>query len=80
MEAIGAYDAKTHLAELLDRVARGERITITRHGSPVAMLVPATDAAHVSSDEAVDALRRFRRGITLGGGLSLRDLIQEGRL
>ena len=44
MEMIGAYEAKTHLPQLLDRVARGERLTITRHGKPVAQLIPvATD-------------------------------------
>ena len=40
MAFVGAFDAKTHLAELLDRVSRGEKITITRHGVPAAMLVP----------------------------------------
>ena len=44
MEMIGAYEAQTHLSQLLDRVARGERLTITRHGKPVAQLIPvATD-------------------------------------
>ena len=44
METIGAYEAKIHLPQLLDRVARGERLTITRHGKPVAQLIPvATD-------------------------------------
>ncbi len=37
MEIVGAFDAKTHLSLLLHRVARGERITITRHGVPAAM-------------------------------------------
>ena len=40
MVQIGAYEAKTHLPRLLDRVARGESLTITRHGKPVARLVP----------------------------------------
>jgi prevent-host-death family protein len=40
METSGAYEAKTHLPHLLDRVARDERITITRRGVPVAMLIP----------------------------------------
>ena len=41
MESIGAYEAKTHLPRLLDRIARGESLTITRHGRPVARLVPS---------------------------------------
>src|ERR1700690_1024643 len=40
MQTVGAFEAKTHLAELLDRVGRGETITITRHGVPAARLVP----------------------------------------
>ncbi len=38
METIGAFEAKTHLSELLERVERGEEFTITRHGRPVAKL------------------------------------------
>lgn len=41
---VGAYEAKTHLPKLLERVARGERITITKHGKPIATLVPAASA------------------------------------
>jgi len=45
MAFVGAFDAKTHLAELLDRVSRGEKITITRHGVPAAMLVPVGETS-----------------------------------
>jgi prevent-host-death family protein len=38
-KTVGAYDAKTHLPQLLDRVVSGEEFTITRHGKPVARLV-----------------------------------------
>ena len=37
---VGAFEAKTHLPALLERVAKGERITITKHGKPIAKLVP----------------------------------------
>ena len=40
MAKVGAYEAKTHLPALLDQVAKGEQITITKHGVPVAQLVP----------------------------------------
>jgi len=43
MDTVGAYEAKTHLARLLDRVAEGETLTITRRGHPVARLVPVDD-------------------------------------
>lgn len=39
-ETIGAFDAKTHLSELLDKVAGGGEFVITRHGRPVARLCP----------------------------------------
>ena len=77
MRTVGAYEAKTHLAELLDAVAKGERVTITRRGMPVATLVPCEDGRS-DPDLAISALRRFRRGVTLGGE-SLRDMIDEGR-
>lgn len=41
MSTVGAYEAKTHLLQLLERVAKGEKITITKHGIPVATLQPA---------------------------------------
>jgi prevent-host-death family protein len=79
MPSVGAYEAKTHLAELLDRVERGERITITRHGRPVADLVPAAGAPELTVDEAILGIRSFRAAHTLGQGLTIRDLITEGR-
>ena len=78
MSRVGAYEAKTHLPKLLERVARGERITITKHGVPVAELVPAVPAPQRDSAEAIAELKEFRRHHTLGD-LSLRALIEEDR-
>ncbi len=81
-ESVGAYQAKTHLPQLLDRVEGGESITITRHGKPIARLVPAAvEAAKPDVRKAVEDLKRFQRehGPTLGPGLTIRDLIEEGR-
>jgi prevent-host-death family protein len=76
---VGAYDAKTHFSELLERVAGGEVITITRHGSPVARLVPATAISSVEGrQEAILAMRRIA-GRNRLGGLRVKDLIAEGR-
>lgn len=63
---VGAYEAKTHLAQLLDRVAQGERIVITRHGKPAAVLAPLTEEVPVDPADSVAALRAFRRGRILG--------------
>jgi prevent-host-death family protein len=77
MESIGAYEAKTHLSAILDRVASGERITITRKGVPVAFLIPVpADSRDAAS--AAATLRSLRRGVRLDG-LSIREMIAEGR-
>ncbi len=76
---VGAYHAKTHFSELLERVEGGEEVTITRHGSPVAKLVPVRNVA--TREDRVAAIRRWRessKGLMLAG-LSVRDLIDEGR-
>lgn len=77
MKTVGAYEAKTHLARLLDEVARGETITITRHGQSVARLVPPADEP-VPVTEVVTALLEARKGARLEGD-SVRDMIDEGR-
>jgi prevent-host-death family protein len=78
MAEVGAYEAKTHLPALLERVRRGERITITKHGVPVAELVPPQGARGRTVAEAIAELRRFREGHRLDG-LSIKELIEEGR-
>ena len=79
MTNVGAYHVKTHLAELLDRVELGERITITRHGRVVAQLIPAAGSAEHTVDEAVAGIEALREGRTLGPDLTVRALIDEGR-
>jgi prevent-host-death family protein len=79
MTTVGAYEAKTHLPKLLARVAKGERITITKHGVPVAVLTPPPGAFDQDAVErTIDDLMAFRRGRTLDG-LTIRELIEEGR-
>ena len=78
METVGAYEAKTHLTQLLERVAKGEKITITKHGVPVATLQPADSAKRTPVRDVIDQLKRFRSRHRLDG-LSIRDLIEEGR-
>jgi prevent-host-death family protein len=60
METIGSFEAKTHLPQLLERAARGEEFTITKHGKPMARLVPAVSATPKSSiREMIEEGRRF---------------------
>ncbi|MDQ3779529.1 MAG: type II toxin-antitoxin system prevent-host-death family antitoxin [Chloroflexota bacterium] len=70
MKTVGAYEAKTHLSQLLDEVAAGESITITRHGVPVARLVPPTDLRRKNSAKAIEEWIAYRKqhNITLGEG------------
>ena len=78
MQQIGSYEAKTHLPKLLDRVQKGERFVITKHGHPVAELIPVTRHDPNAIRQAIQDLKDFRSKHSLGG-LSVRDLITEGR-
>ena len=78
METIGAYEAKTHLPKLLERVLKGERITITKHGVPVAVLQPPDPVKKVDTRSVIVELIKFRDKHSLGG-ISIRDVIEEGR-
>jgi prevent-host-death family protein len=78
MNAVGAFDAKTHLSELLDRVQAGEEIVITRRGKPVARLSPIVDEKP-DFDEIVKRFQELRKGVTLPEGMTIKDLISEGR-
>jgi prevent-host-death family protein len=78
METVGTFEAKTHLSALLERVERGEEITITKHGKAVARLVPVGTVSRDRLDDAVERLKSFRKGRRLGE-LSAKALIEEGR-
>jgi antitoxin (DNA-binding transcriptional repressor) of toxin-antitoxin stability system len=80
MTAVGSYQAKTHLPELLERVAQGEKILITRRGLPVAMLTqPPQQVARDVRQVVADMLSyRDRQKRTLGK-LTARDMIEQGR-
>jgi len=68
---IGAFEAKTHLSELLERAERGEEITITRRGVPVARLGPLPAAAPRlaagAAAELVESFRAFRETLRREG-------------
>ncbi len=75
---IGAYEAKTHLSDLLERVARGEQFVITKHGRPIARLVPVGNTDVERRRVAIERLKEFRKGRTLG--VPIKQLIEEGRM
>ncbi len=82
MSTVGSFEAKTKLAELLDKVEAGETVTITRRGKPVAQLVPMK-----SEDEQqrmlalIEEIKRTRVGRDRGArpGTTIAELIKAGR-
>ena len=78
MAEIGAYEAKTRLSELLERVREGESFTITRHGQPIAELRPIGHRSAAERKALVERMKRFQRGHSLVG-TTVRELIEEGR-
>ena len=67
MSEIGAFEAKTHFSKLLARVQRGEEITVTLRGKPVAKLVPIKPGFdREKAKKAADDLRAFARRLNLG--------------
>ena len=80
MKSIGVYEARTHWSEMLDRVAKGEEIAITRHGAPIAKLVPHNGQSKISVQDAIAELREFKRKYKHRlRGLTVKQMIEEGR-
>jgi len=81
MKHFGAFEAKTHFSELLGDVIKGDKFIITKHGVQVAMIVPFTKEEEGIDPvkDAIRALKKLRKGITLGKELSVRKMIEEGR-
>ena len=75
METVGSYEAKTHLPKLLEQVRNGEQFTITKHGVPVAMLVPVEVPTRADILETINQLKLFQKQ----HDLSIREMIDEGR-
>jgi prevent-host-death family protein len=83
MEEVGVFEARNAFSSLIDRVEKGEEITITRNGKPVAKLVAAVPVRDVRrAKEALERLRRRREAMPNDAqyGLSIKDMVEEGRL
>ena len=81
MTRIGFYEARTHLSELLDQVANGKKVLITRRGRPVAVMGPPPKGEQQNVSQVVKEMLAFRdeKGPTLGRKATTRQLIDEGR-
>jgi prevent-host-death family protein len=72
MREIQASDAKARLPQILDDVERGETVVITRHGRPIARLVPEQQRRQEEIDNAVDAILALQRHT---GRISVEELL-----
>jgi prevent-host-death family protein len=77
MPELGAYEAKTHLSKLLERVEKGERFVITKYGRPVAELVPVGFTDPESVKQAIENLRPLKAKLR-DRDVRLRDLLEKG--
>ena len=78
MIEVGAFEAKTHLSSLLDKVSQGEEVLITRRGVPVARLVAAGEAQRAATERVIEGICSLRSDLKLGG-LDWKKLRDEGR-
>ena len=76
--AIGSYEAKTRLPELLRQVKSGKSFTITNRGEAIADLVPNTGARKKDRVEAATKLRKFMLADPIRG-VEVKRLTEEGR-
>jgi len=79
-QQIGAFEAKTHFSQILEKVERGADYVITRRGKPVAKIIPFERKKEIPRKEALEKLmemRKLYRGNP--GSFNIRDLIAEGR-
>ncbi len=77
---VGIFEAKNRLSELVERAARGEEIVITRRGQQVARLMPPESPNSLDQASALaERIRRSRTQHALGGGVTIRELIDDGR-
>ena len=75
MREIGAFDAKTHLSQLLERTSHGESFAITKHGRVIAFLTPASNKPKLAIHDVIAGIMSLRRKITKRGvKMTLQDI------
>lgn len=78
MQTIGAFQAKTYFSKILEQVENGEQVIITKHGRPVAKLMPIMGADRFEVSQTIQQLKQFCLAHKLGG-LDWKELRDEGR-
>jgi prevent-host-death family protein len=77
--SVGAFEAKTHFSNLLDRVEHGDRIVITRHGREVAVLAPIEKRLFPMLPEIIEEALAASKGVKWPKGMTIKDMINAGR-
>jgi prevent-host-death family protein len=77
--SVGAFEAKTHFSNLLDRVEHGDRILITRHGRAVAVLAPVEKRDTRNLPEIIERALAASKGVKWPKGMTTKDMINAGR-
>jgi prevent-host-death family protein len=79
-QQIGAFEAKTHFSQIIEKVENGADFIVTKRGKPVAKIIPFDDKPEMTFKEAVEAMKEMRK-LYRGepGSDNIKDLINEGR-
>jgi prevent-host-death family protein len=78
MNTISTFEAKTHLSSILAEVEKGDQFIITKHGHPIAKLIPINHVEALNAKDVIHKLKELRRHHTLGG-LDWKTLRDTGR-
>ena len=79
-ETIGAFEAKTHFSQIIEKAEHGADFVITRRGKPVAKIIPFEQEPEMTFKEAVERIKEFRK-LYRGepGSFNIREAIEDGR-
>jgi len=78
MRKLGAFEVKTHLSEILEQVHKGEEVLITKRGEPIALLIPYRQT-HANVRTLINDFRQWRKNITWGKDISIKEAKNQGR-
>jgi len=79
-QTIGAFEAKTHFSNILEKAEQGADFIITRRGKPVAKIIPFTKEPQMTWEEALKGMKELRKHYRgKPGDFNIREAIEEGR-
>jgi prevent-host-death family protein len=78
MRTVGLFEAKQKLSELVERAGKGERIGITRRGKLTAVISPPQPERGLK--ESFDEIEKVRKKVRLPKGVTIKSMIEEGRV